>query len=377
MPSPSAPLRITVYDKAFARKGFIGSPISVELHPRHNALPTGTITIAADHPYTAALLAPGCRLVVDYDGQQLMSGPVRASSGTSGPDSTISLQLEDDWRLLTRILGWPNPTAPISSQGATTAYDTKTGPAETVVKHFVQRASTRLGLPVSVAPDQGRGQTITVQMRMHALADRLLPLIDQAGVGVTVRQVGSGLVLDCYEPAWYPRDLTEKSGAVTAWDWETKGPQVTRTVVGGQGEGTSREFLIRPATPSVLEAEWGDVIETFVDARDADVLADLQARGDAALAEGVPTTGLKLTLAETETFRYGRSVRVGDLVTTRLVPGQDPITDVLREAVLKWDNDNGFTVTPMVGDRTDDPSRVLARAVAALGRAIRTDRAGR
>lgn len=369
MPSPFA---ITVFDKAFNRKGFVGDPQSVELHPRHNAQPTAVITVAADHTYAAALLADGARVTVDYDGDQITSGPVRGKAGNSGLDSTLTLSVEDDWRLLSRVLAWPNPTGAITAQGAATAYDSKTGPAETVAKWFIGRAVTRLGLPVTIAPDLGRGAVITVQMRMHPLADRLLPLIDQAGIGVTVRQVGAALVVDCYEPSWYPRDLTAASGVVQAWEWDTKAPTATRTVIGAQGEGTAREF--RLLTDTTLEATWGDTIETFTDARDTSVDTELDARGAQTLAEGAPTAGLKLTLAETDTFRYGRTVRVGDLVTTVLVPGAPPITDVLREAVLLWNVADGFNVTPVVGDRSDDPSRIFAKAIASIARAIRNDR---
>lgn len=368
----TSPFDITVWDKAFARKGFIGDPVAVELHPRHNAQPTVTITVAADHTYAAALLADGARVTIDYDQQQILSGPIRGKSGSSGKDSNLTLAVEDDYRLLTRVLGWPNPTGAITAQGAVAAMDTKTGPAETVAKWFIGRAVTRLGLPVTIAPDLGRGATITVAMRMHPLADRLLPLIDQAGIGVTVRQVGAGLVVDAYTPAWYARDLTAASGVVTAWEWTSSGPSATRTVIGGQGEATAREF--RVVTDSALEGAWGDVIETFTDARDTDVPAEQDARGAVALAEGAPTAGLKLTLAETATFRYGRTVRVGDLVTTVLVPGAPPVTDVLREAVLSWTAADGFLVTPVVGDRSDDPDRIFARAVANIARAIRNQR---
>jgi hypothetical protein len=370
--SVTSPLTITIYDKAFIRRGWIGDPEAVEVHPRHNVQPTATITVAADHVYAPALLADGARATITYAGQQLMSGPLRAKAGTSGPDSTLTVTVEDDWRLLSRVLGWPNPTGAITAQGVATAYDTKTGPAETVAKWFIGRAATRLGLPVTIAPDLGRGGTISVQMRMTPLADKLLPLIDQAGIGITVRQVGAGLVVDAYEPSWYPRDLTAASNVVQEWEWDTKGPSVTRTVIGGQGEGTAREF--RVLTDTTLETAWGDKIEVFTDARDTAVTTEQDAAGAQALADGAPTAGLKLTFAETASFKYGTSVRVGDLVTTVLVPGAPPITDVLREAVLSWTVADGFSATPVVGDRSDDPNRTFARAISALAKAIRNQR---
>jgi len=485
----ASPLTITIFDKAFTRVGFIGNPARVELHLRHNALPTGTIEVASDHPYRDRLLADGARLTIDYAGVQVMSGPVRGEASKAGKDSNLVLTIEDDWRLLSRMLGWPNPTGDQTQQGLDDkTYDRKTGPAETVVKWFVSRNATRLGLPVTVAPDLGRGSTVTAKMRMDKQDDQLLPLIASAGIGVTIRQVGAGFRVDCYEPAWYPITLTPESGVVADWDWSKTGAKATRVVVGGGGIGPNRDF--RTYVDAALEASTGDVIEVFVDASDAysdtktaydkwqtaltnyttalnvkdraladqsnaqhryDIasdnldtanyllsqnptnqgakdrvtaatsrktemqnlltaanttastattsantadaarvtaenaynaartmyLADLDARGAQALADGAPATSLKLALSETDTFRYGSTLRVGDLVTTQLIPGSSPITSPLSEAVLSWDVQNGFVATPVVGDRNDDPNRIFARAIASVARAVRIDRAGR
>lgn len=365
----TADLLVTVCNKAFGRVGILGDPISVEVSLRHNLQPTATVEIASDHRLIPALLAPGSRIVIDFDGSQVFSGPVQVRSGSGEIGGTVTVTAHDDWRLLSRVLGWPNPTGSIATQGAATSYDLKTGPAETVVKWFATRAITRLGLPVTVAPDLGRGASVTVAMRMHPLADRLLPVIDAAGVGVTVRQVGAGLRLDCYAPVVSPRPLTPSSGEVVAWSWEQAAPTVTRTVVGGQGEGTAREFRARTSTAT--EAEWGDVCERFVDARDTSDVAELDARGDLAITEGAMTSGLSLELSETDTFKYGRSVRVGDLVTAQLIPGAPPVVDVLREATLKWTLADGFTASPIVGDRSSDPNRTLARTIAALATGLR------
>lgn len=463
----ASPFTITVYDKDFQRVGFIGAPREVEIHPRHNQQPTATVTVENNSPYAADFLRAGARLTIDYDGEQILSGPIRQRHGEVVPDAAVTLTVEDDWRLLTRILAWPAPTHTINAQGSEKAFDTKTGPAETVVKWFLSRNVTRLGLPVTIATDLGRGDTITVSARMMPPADRLLPLLDQAGIGVSVRQVGAGLVVDCYEVAQFPITLTQSSGIVQACEWDTAGATASRVIVGGGGFKKDRDF--REYVNTALEASNNDLIEIFIDAEDAyseagqardkwldavkdekekakdlatatkllhkadiandiaqnayddghtapklttlnsavddyndaaddysDALNDhndavalvastlatyntelaayhdeLDRRGAEALAAGGPLVGLKLTLAETDSFRYGRTVRVGDLVTTAVVPGSTPITDVLREAVLMWSTDNGFTVTPVIGDRSDDPTRTFVRAVASIGRAVR------
>jgi len=48
------------------------------------------------------------------------------------------------------------------------------------------------------------------------------------------------------------------------------------------------------------------------------------------------------------------------------------ITDKLRECTLSWSVDDGLRATPAVGDITsDDPTRAVARIVAALQRRVR------
>lgn len=371
----SPPFRITVWSKAFVRLGVLGDPASVTLNPRHNQQPTGQITLRSDHQLAPKLLTEGCRLTVDYRGAQVMSGLVDSVQGSGGPDGTLTVQLRDDWCLLTDVLGWPVPAALISAQG-TAEYNTQTGPAETVLKGFASRAITRLGLPVTVAPDLGRGATITVQMRMDGLADRLLPLVDQSGIGTTVRQVGSGLVLDCYTPAAYPRTLTPKSGVVVDWEWSRAAPKATRVVVGGQGEKTLRVFRQRVDTSA--EALWGIKREVFLDATDVATTALYDARGDASLVEQRATAGLKLTLAETGNFHLQPGLLwVGDLLTLNLVPGATPITDVLREAVITWNKEDGVNATPVVGDRSDDVNRLFAKVISNIARAVRVDRSAR
>lgn len=362
-------LTITIFSKTFQRLGFIGDPVSVSMTLRHNGQSAATVEIPADHQRIGHLMTPGVRLVIERDPGIYLSGPIMGRAGSGDPGGTVTLDVEDDWRLLTRILGWPVPTQPITNQGSATAYDTRTGPAETVLKWFTSRNITRLGLPVTVAPDLARGASMSAQLRMHRLADRLLPTIDQAGIGVSVRQSGSGLRLDCYAPTVRTREITPSSGIVRSWSWQQSGPTVTRTVIGGQGEGTAREFRRRIAT--AVETEWADITEAFVDARDTNVAVELDARGDAALLEGAPKTGLTMELAETGPFKYGIAVSVGDRVTTRLVPGAPAITDILREVSLTWTASDGLIITPVIGERADDPNQTFARAVASVARAVR------
>lgn len=370
-----SPFELTVYDSSLNRRGWIGAPAAVELVPRHNAIGYAKITVDSRHPRVPDLVLPGARMTVRYLDDMLMSGRVGRVEG-KGPraQETVTVTIEDDFRLLSRLLGWPNPAGTLAQQGAATAYDTVSGPAETVVKTLVQRNAARSRPTVQVAASSGRGAVIQASVRMHPLADRILTAVDAAGVGVTVIQGSSGLVVDCYAPPPVPRVITEQGGQVVDWSWTTTGPSATRVVIGGQGEGTAREFV--QVIDTDRETAWGETVEVFRDARDTDDDAVLAQRGQETLAEGAPTTGLSLTLAESRGFRYGVHVRVGDQVTTRIAPGAD-ITDVLREARITWTVDAGLEVTPVVGERSDDTSTVLHRVVSQLARGIRDLKAGR
>lgn len=359
-------LKITVFDKAFKRKGWIGNPESVRVTVGFNVVGSAEVTFPADHPRTADVMAPGARLIIELEGlpQPLISGPVRSASG-EGPEgqSSITVTVEDDLRLLWRVLGWQVPTAAISAQ-STAEYRTYTGNAETILKNAVtENAVNRLGLPVTVAPNLNRGAAISggIKFRMHPLAERLFPAVEQAGLGVRVYQSGAGLRLDVYEPQDYPKVISEAAGTLRSWSWSTTGPTVTRVVGGGRGEGTARVF--RSAVDAPLETQYGDKVEVFSDARNGETNAELDQSNTEVLTEGKPKSGLALELSETPYFRYG-TVQVGDKVSIKA--GGLTITDVLRTATITWDRQGGLQVNPMVGEISDSAEAKTAKAIRKL-----------
>lgn len=367
---PEIPYEILVYDRAFDFVGWVGRPLDVQPVIRHNVKSTATFRVDADHIRAAALMEPGARVMIYKHGDFAMSGPVRHVGGgfTLAPDLTFTV--ESDFRIVNNWLAWPKPDALLSGQDV--EYRTITGPAETVVKTVMAENAARLGYPLTVAPSLGRGAVGTYTFRFHPIYDRIFPAVDQAGIGVTVRQEGAGLLLDCYEPRDYPHQLSPDDGTVVGGTFSLSAPSATRAVVGGQGEGVLREF--REFEEPARESEWNDIIEVLQDARDTAAGDIYQARADEALAEGAPMAGLSLELSETPHFRYGGSgLRVGDRVSA-LIKGQ-LFTDVLREVRLSWDQ-AGDIATPIVGERSDDTDTRLAKRLRALQRGD-TDRMAR
>lgn len=361
------PFTITVYDKNFAFKGYVGDPISLTVTPRYNQVGTAVLVVDLYHRLAPALMDEGARLTIHKDGDFVMSGKIALASG-EGPQvtATLTLTLRSDFRLMQQVLGWPVPSAALTSQ--TNAYHRLTGSAESVVKGFVTaNMQARLGLPVTVAADLGRGGSIDVSMRFHPLFEKLLPIAETAGLGITFEQSGAGIRCDVFVPPVFPHVLSESSGALQSWSWSSADPTATRVVAGGQGEGPARAFVQKIDT--ALEALHGDKVEMFKDARDADTVALLNTRAQEALTEGAPQSGFVVKLSETGTYRYGRNgLVVGAKVTISV--GGVTRTDILREVTMTYNRTDGLLVVPVVGDIQDSPERTIARFLARLKRSV-------
>lgn len=363
------PFGVTIYNKSFGFVGLLNDYTSLSVTPRHNGIGTADITVPSDHRRLPALAAKGSRLVITYEGEHLMSGYLPTKEG-AGPERAgqFTFHLKDDLWLLWRLLCWPVPGSALTLQGV--KQDVRTGPAETVLKGYVSANKAHLVDSITVATDLARGSTITATAtRMAVLADAVLALVDGAGVGVSVKQSGSGLLVDCYTPTVFPHTLSEQSGTITDWSWSQSDEESTVSIIGGPNENTSREF--RRVRDSARETALGYSIESFVDARSAENNTQMDEAGTDALAEAGPKSGFKVTLSESKHFRYGGAsgVRVGDQVTIDV--GGQTLTDVLREATLTFDRDNGVQIVPAIGERSDDPNKTLLTFLSKLTRGVR------
>jgi hypothetical protein len=267
----TAVFRVAVYDKNRVFQCQIGSPSSLEVTVRHNMVGNLVMTVPIGHDRLPALMADGARLNVSFKGEHLISGPIiKDELTTNGVTGEYRVEVEDDFRILREILGWPVPSAAISAQGSS-EYRRYTGSAEGVLKLVVtENGVTRMGVPgLTVAPNLSRGATIPggLSYRFHPLADLLFPAVEDAGLGVTVKQVDSSLVLDVYEPQTFPRTLSVKGRTLQQVTMTRTRPTASRAVVGGSGEGKARYF--RNLTNSARESLYAMRAETFVDDRQA------------------------------------------------------------------------------------------------------------
>lgn len=370
------PFVLKVYNKDFQFQGYIGNPINLAVTPRFNETGTATVEIDLNHRLVDAILADGSRLVIYKDDIFVMSGKIHQKNA-EGPTvkGTLKFFVKSDFRVLHQVLGWPQPEAAIGSQ--TTADQTVTGTAEFILKSFVSRnAVTRLGLPITIATDLGRGAVVPdgVTMRFHPLYEKLFPAIELAGLGVTFEQSGSTIVCDVFVPPVYPFTLTEESGMLQWWSWSSSDATATRVVAGGGGNAEGRMFA--EVVDTALEAAYNDAIEVFRNGTGGDSgdteavkLAKLTADAQETLDENVPKSGFAVRLSETATFRYGENnLVVGALVTISV--GGVTRTDYLREVTMTYSRERGVEVTPVVGDIQDNPDRVIASFLARLKKSI-------
>lgn len=372
------PFTLMVYDRDFAFQGYIGNPINLAVTPRFNETGTATVEMDLNHRLAPAILDDGSRLVVYKDGLFVLSGRI-FQKNAEGPavKGKLTFYVKSDFRMTHQVLGWPLPLSALADQGNGT-YNI-TGNAEGAIKTLVtQNMVTRLGLPVTVATDLGRGATIPagVDIRFHPLYEKAFPAIELAGLGVTFEQHDGTIVMDVFDPPVYPFTLTEESGILQWWSWSAVDAAATRVIAECSGEATDSK-LYAQAISTDLETAYNDAVEVHrlgsngggSEETDAERLVKLAADAQEGLDEAAPRAGFAVRLSETGTFRYGQNgLVVGALVTISV--GGVTRTDYLREVTMTYSRDRGVEVTPIVGDIRDNPDRLIAGFLARLKKSI-------
>lgn len=360
---------VEIYDKTRKRRNKLG------------AFNSGTVTIgrwAGEAVFTipgntaAARLEliheRGTRIRILDEGEPIMSGVITRRSGKGPVNPSTGFTVTSDARVLHDILAWPVPAASLTGQNV--EYRTITGPLETVVKTILTENVVRLGYPLTIAPDQGRGPTVKVQWRFHSIFERIKGLLEQHNAMLDVLMDEAGVLHAEYRQGVNvakPFDIA--SGTLSSWEWDDQPPSVTRVVVGGQGEGVARKFVEVVGTSR--EGLWGTIIEQFVDARDIDETAptqDLIDRGWEHLVEGNEKTGVTLGIVSTRQRPYGGDYRVGDVVTVHTGDAHSAINAPLSSVVITQDG-AGRRVEPGI-DTIETNSARLNRQFAHMTRVM-------
>lgn len=163
-----------------------------------------------------------------------------------------------------------------------TSHDRKSGNAETVMKHYVERnfvnpADPRRKIPnLIIAQNQNRGSHISWQSRFKVVSDELEEISLVTGLGWDIRLDTDNnlLVFDVYEGRNLSVNQTENSpvyfspefGNVKSQSFLDSDLNMRNTgYIGGQGEGVEREVIVIGDDKAGMER-----FETFIDARDID-----------------------------------------------------------------------------------------------------------
>lgn len=351
--------QLDLYNKDRVWQAPVGAFTSLEGTKRFDNISDLEFTVPARHNRLDLMLTPGTRVRCQLRGETLIEGPIRTHAGAGpGVQGQFTFGVEDNFRILRNFLIYQKPGDTMANQSLAYRYE-QTGPVETVFKDIVSlNIGDRSYEPIIIAPDLGRGATITAQARMAKVYNEMFPFLEAQGFGVTVVASPAGLTVDLYQPGVYANPLTESSRVIRKWKYKLEAPDVTSVVVGGAGEGTARTFVLKE--DPVREALWGDRIEHFRDARDADNLTTIDERAEETLFEGRGAVGIEVQLAETKNFKFGGAdgLQVGQIVTAKVAGGAVEVTDILREIEFSYTVEDGLKLAGVIGQETDPNARM-------------------
>lgn len=311
---------------------------------------------------TLALGEPGAGIVVQRDGRDILSGPMREDERkwAEGDDALILSGYSDDIALWDRIA---YPTVPIGTSGsvfANAAHDVRTGNAETVIKGYVTAnlitggsfaGGGRAVSGLTAAPNLARGTTVTGRARFQVLGVLLQELSLPGG------DLGFGILNNVFD-VFEHRDRENEAvfsaeiGNLAEYSLKRAAPVATHVVVAGGGEEVERQFVI--GGDDAASTRWGRRVEMFRDRRDTVDLVEL----DQTLVEELADKGEKIEVSlrpiDTDSVTFDRDYRVGDRVNV------EGVTAAIREVAITLDAD-GETIKPDVASATTASAQSLLR----------------
>lgn len=330
---------------------------------RFNNVGSWSLTLPHNHPLGEFLRQPDYGLILTGpDGSTILSGPMLSARLSQTQDN-----IEGNWEItgasddiiVSEHLAYPKPsTADVTAQ--TDDYDDRSGEAEFVIKSYLEAnigalaPSSRRVDGLTIADNQGRGEIVSAAARFDNLQNLIYQLAQVGGIGYQLTQVGAELLFEVFEPqdrtSTVRMDIENRKLSSAVLSYGT--PTVTRAIVGGKGEGKNRTFIERTSTDSLqAESTWGRRVETFVDARSANNLAELNTAGDELLVErGKTITEMSVTPSDDVNMVYGVDWFLGDRVT--VVNNNIETAAVVTEIGIRIDSDGvrlGATVGTPVG----------------------------
>lgn len=318
--------QIFIRDKNLNRIGEITDYQKLDLIPRFNAVGSFALDVPTDSMAAKELMKPQSGIIVRLNGQTVFSGPVTKRNRKWDKDGDVMLFSGVDDNIVLTNLALPEPNGNFALQD----YDVRTGPAEMVMKQYVDvnigpnAAEGRRRVNIEI--DRGIGDTVTGRARFHPLTELNSSLAIAGGdIGHRVLHVGNELEYQVYQPS----DKTKTAvfspllGNLQSFEYTSEDPTANYVYVGGGGEGKDRIILHRPYTESI--AKYGR-FESFVDQRDTTDTTELTQSLDEELSNKAEKASLSISPIDTDSVKFGRDYNLGDKVSVVLTQPNEIIT---------------------------------------------------
>lgn len=354
-------LVVEIRDPALNRVGQLLGPdlVGATFVSRFNNVGSWQVEIPNGRETAELLRQPGYGLIVTGPGGVLISGPTLSAElnqTTSDPEGFWVIRGSDDSLVLQERLAYPTPTqADVSLQ--LSSHDIRTGPAETVVKGYIDAnigpssPAVRKIDNLTIQTDLGRGTVVYATARFDNLQELLYGLATASGLGFTIEQEGADLEFKVYEPAdrssFVRMDIANNQ--LISTDYSYASPSTTRAIVGGAGEAQERVFVEATTSESeAAELQWKRRIEKFIDFRGSENANELFQSAEAELIEnGSTITNISVQPTDDTNMRYGFDWNLGDQVT--VVIDETEAVSVVTEVGISIQAD-GVRVAATVGN---------------------------
>jgi hypothetical protein len=362
----------------------VGDPIAcwtmIDVTLKFNEPGTGLFTCPG-YDWIRDQIIPGCRIVVIRNGDVLISGPMerslweRADDGENAGAGTLTVNFADFLSLIVSRQTYPDGTLAPAAQ----VIDNWTfGPdlAEHALRNLVLFNCGVSALPARQIPQlimgtfAGLGSSVTVKAeRMEPMGD-VMRRIAVAGGGLGFRAAQNDqeeIEFQVYQPL----DLAEEvvfgfgAGSLKYIAYEQVAPTANVAVVGGQGEGADRALIERVNDGSV--DAW-DRREVLVNRAGNDPVADLNAAGDEALAEGAESARVPFSVSDTPYVKFG-DYSLGSKVSVETAPGS-MISDVIKTIHIQVYPTAGEVISPTVGSQAQNSDPRWVQRMRAMDRRL-------
>jgi hypothetical protein len=288
------------------------------------------LQINKNRPKAETLLSPDAFFLVYMDGSAARIGRIEQLE-CSLPESGLG----DEKLIIKGRSGGMFAERIASAYTSTgTGYDTQTGAAESLMRHYVDvnsiaaldgggnSAPNRTIPNLTLATDEGRGTTCTYSARYETVAEVLQALAYAGGLGwevildTTTRELVFQIIAgtDHSSTSESPVIFSPQLGNLLSIDYmHSLLDRKSLAYVGGSGEDASR--IIQTVYLDSTEPSGYDRREVFVDASNTSLIAELTTAGQSELEEMAGTVFLDASLISSAPLKYGEDYNLGDTVT--------------------------------------------------------------